>query len=396
MDPTSEPDSPSSCEPIAESVPVGRSGPLRVLLVEDEIDHADLVAAYLDEAGGLGAELTHASTVGRALTALSEARSSGRPFDVVLCDQRLPDSEYWESVSRVVGAAGRAPVVALTSIGDAEIAVDAMRQGAQDYLVKSELSGEVLRRTIRYAVERARHVGEIQALNEALETRVREQAARLRALSARLAAAEQEERRRIALLLHDDLQQRLYALSITLDLLTRASSDEERAQIVARAERTLTEATDLTRTLAKDLNPAILGTARLDHALRWLAERAQEAHGLEVEVEGEVEVPDPTLRALLYHLVRELLFNAAKHAGAPSVRVELADADDSVSVCVRDEGRGFDVVALSNAEGGFGLASVRERLEGVGGCLAIESAPGEGTSVTLMVPVDATVCDDER
>ncbi len=143
------------------------SAPVRVLLVEDDDDHAALVEVHLADLDP-GYEVQRAITLNAALTALSEARSSGRPFDVVLCDQRLPDSEYWESVSRVVGAAGRAPVVALTSIGDAEIAVDAMRQGAQDYLVKSELSGEVLRRTIRYAVERVRRNTELHATNEAL------------------------------------------------------------------------------------------------------------------------------------------------------------------------------------------------------------------------------------
>ena len=377
---------------IAEPEPAAPSSALRILLVEDEIDHADLVAAYLAEAEDLNAELTHAPSVGRALDLLTSAQAAGRAFQVVLCDQRLPDSEYWESVERVVGAAAEAPVIALTSIGDTDVAVDAMRQGAQDYLVKSELSPEVLRRTIRYAVERARHAGQLRALNDALEDRVREQAGRLRTLSARLAAAEQEERRRIALLLHDDLQQRLYALSITLDLLTRTTSDEERRRLSERAEQTLAEATELTRTLAKDLNPATLGTARLDHALRRLAERTREAHGLEIEVEGEVEVHDPTLRALLYHLVRELLFNVAKHSGASEAQVTLTDADGYVSICVKDEGRGFDASTLSEDGSGFGLASIRERLADVGGHLVIESARGIGTSATLAVPVESAVC----
>lgn len=371
--------------------PAGPSG-LRVLLVEDEPDHADLVRVYLDEAVDTDFDLTHVGTVQSAVEALASAEAEGDPFDIVLCDQRLPDSEYWETVERVATAAGEVPVVALTSIGDIDLAVDAMRQGAQDYLVKSELSAELLQRTARYAVERARHTAQLRELNGALGARVREQAVRLRALSAQLATAEQEERRRIAQLLHDDLQQRLHALSITLHLLGRAPSGKERESLVGRAERTLAEATRLTRTLAMELNPSVLGMERLGEALRWLAERGQETLGLEVEVEGEAGVPDPTLRALLYHLVRELLLNVSKHAGTSRARIALAEADGCVSVRVEDEGRGFDTSALSAGMGGFGLTSVRERLEAVGGRLSIESAPGVGTRVVLVAPVEAGGC----
>lgn len=402
-----DPHPPHRSEPEAEVVEPSHPSPLRILLVEDEQDHADLVAAYLAEADGLMVDLVHAPRVGRAVELLEGAE---RPFHVVLCDQRLPDSEYWETVERVASVARDTPVVALTSIGDEDMALDAMRQGAQDYLIKSELSPDLLRRALRYAVERAHQTGtlrsanealrqaeaevtrraqELHVLNQSLEERVREQTDRVRALSAQLAAAEQEERQRIAHLLHDDLQQHLHALSITLTLFVRASTDEERAPIAERAHQTLERATTLTRTLATELSPAVLQTERLGDVLRWLAERSRETFGLEVDVQGEASVPDSSLRVLLYHVVREVLFNVAKHAGTNRARVSLVESEDGVTVRVEDEGAGFDAPAPDeSASGGFGLASVRERLAVIGGRVGIQSARGEGTRVTLSVPLE--------
>ena len=141
---------------------------LRLLLIEDEPDHAELVRAHLDDLREPTVTVVHMDTVGKAVEALTEARRRGAAFHIVLTDQRLPDSEYWETVPAVVRAAGGAPVVALTSIGDLDVALEAIAQGAQDYLVKAELSPEILGRTLRYAVERTRHASELRATNEAL------------------------------------------------------------------------------------------------------------------------------------------------------------------------------------------------------------------------------------
>ena len=141
---------------------------LRVLLVEDDDDHAALVEANLDGADTPAVALTRAATADAAEEALRHAIAQGEPFHAILCDQQLPDSAYWETVGRVVAAAEGVPVVALTSIGDSDVALDAVRRGATDYLVKSELSPELLRRTLRHAVERARRTTALHETNDAL------------------------------------------------------------------------------------------------------------------------------------------------------------------------------------------------------------------------------------
>ena len=180
--------------------------PLRVLLIEDDPDHAALVEAYLAEVRDPMVDLSHAETAAGGISALSAARAEGHPYHAVLTDQQLPDSDYWETVGRVVAEVGIAmmlggnirgytrtlstaialetakgefgfgialgiilmPVVALTSLGEMEVALDAVRAGASDYLVKAELTPELLRRTLRSAVERVQRDEALRSTNEAL------------------------------------------------------------------------------------------------------------------------------------------------------------------------------------------------------------------------------------
>ena len=221
-----------------------------------------------------------------------------------------------------------------------------------------------------------------------LEQRVLDRTRQVRALAARLAIAEQQERERIALVLHDDLQQHLYGASIALSLLSRTGLTEEQDVFFGRVRRSLEQGTTLARSLAADLSPSVLDSANVGDVVRWLADRKRELYGLKVTVEGDAAVPDRQTRFLVYTLARELLFTVAKHAGTDRARVVIGEADGHVVVRVEDEGAGFDAAAFTAGGdgGGFGLASVRERLEAVGGQFDVASAPGEGTRVTLTVP----------
>jgi len=231
----------------------------------------------------------------------------------------------------------------------------------------------------------------LQALNATLEAQVAERTSRTRVLSARLAVAQQEERRRIAHLLHDDLQQHLFALSMLVDRCERAPEGEDRAHAFDRARTTLDAAVRLTRSLATDLSPAVLASGTLGDLLEWLAQKKREDLGLTVEVDAAADVAQPALRVFLYHLVREALFNVFKHAGTDRAKVTVHALDDgSVAVRVEDDGVGFDPTEAMGRQG-FGLASIRERLELVGGRLDVASAPGAGTRLTLVLPRDGLV-----
>lgn len=227
---------------------------------------------------------------------------------------------------------------------------------------------------------------EVRRLNETLEDRVAERTRQVRRLMARLAAAEQAERARVAHVLHDDLQQQLVGLGITLGLLRSSATEAERADLRAQADEVLEDAVALTRSLVTEIAPPVLASADLGETLRWLARWAGALHRLAVavEVEAPCPVPDADARALVYHVVRELLLNVVKHAGAKRATVRAWRSGADVVVEVEDGGRGF---VPGGAPDAFGLVSVRERVELADGRLDLDTAPGDGTRVRVTVPV---------
>ncbi|HEX8298713.1 MAG TPA: CheR family methyltransferase [Rubricoccaceae bacterium] len=227
---------------------------------------------------------------------------------------------------------------------------------------------------------------EARDLVETLEARVAARTQEVRQLAARLSNAEHEERRRLAHVLHDDLQQQLAGLSIMISLLGQSEASEA-AELRSRAAEIVTGASQLTRSLAAELSPQTLQSPDLVDTLDWLAElkRTQLQMDIGVETGGPVPVPDPDTRALLYQSLRELLFNVVKHAGVREATVRAHRDGPDVVVEVEDRGKGFAPGAGSKT-GGFGLFSVRERLELAGGRLGLDTAPGEGTRVTLTLP----------
>ncbi|NNJ24343.1 response regulator [Alienimonas chondri] len=231
--------------------------------------------------------------------------------------------------------------------------------------------------------------------NEEMERQVAERTAELSVraeqlsrLASELTLAEQRERRRLAEVLHDHLQQLIVGAKYGIRALPD-SVGEERLEATDGVLNMLDEAIDVSRSLSIELCPPVLHDAGLPAALRWLGPRFETRHGLTVKVDVE-EAADPgreDLRALLFQSVRELLFNVVKHAGVSEASVVLKQAGlDSVRLVVADEGGGFDADAFlrqPNSGGGFGLFSVRERLSLLGGSLHVESSADTGTVFTL-------------
>ncbi len=267
-------------------------------------------------------------------------------------------------------------------------------------VLERPVPASVLVATVRLALlARARQLeirsmlGELERANARLEARVEERTKEVRRLAADLTLAEHTERRRIAYLLHDDLQQRLHGLAVSLALATRASSegDAERAsQMLAQSEKILEGASSLTRSLSHELAPPLLKGGGIVELLEWMASTAKKRFGLEVDIEVDdgVLVSREDIRVLLSQILGELLFNVAKHAGVDRVRMGAHEVPGlpMVRIVVEDEGKGFDTSQLAR---GAGLLSVRERAELVGGRLSVESSPGAGTCATLEMPSGA-------
>jgi two-component system, chemotaxis family, CheB/CheR fusion protein len=244
------------------------------------------------------------------------------------------------------------------------------------------------------ALERSRR--ELQALNETLEQRVETRTAELhrmshraRRLASEVVLAEQQERHRIAQLLHDGVQQLLFATRMKVSLLEGQLSPGSPRDAVAEATAYIEDAIEQTRQLAISLSPPILRGEGLADALGWLAAEVQRLHALEVEVRAESPaVPlDDGMRVLLFQIARELLFNVVKHADIKEALIEVEHRPDRVTLRVSDRGRGFEVAeAVERRRSSMGLRSVRERVDVFGGTVEVTSTPGEGTTVHVSVP----------
>ncbi len=246
---------------------------------------------------------------------------------------------------------------------------------------------------ILLAIEDVTEREALKALNDTLEKRIEERTREVRTLASTLTMAEQQERRRISRVLHDDLQQLLYAIQMKMVYVRQGAESGDREQLEINAgdvEKWLGTAIETTRRLTVDLSPPILKGEGLVDALRWLARQMKEVHGLEVEIMADhvFHMDYNDVRVLLFQIVRELLFNVVKHAETRAATIEIRQLDHYFLISVSDEGCGFDVneAALrSDTEpgGGFGLFSVRERLALFGGHMEIESSPGRGTRVAV-------------
>lgn len=214
--------------------------------------------------------------------------------------------------------------------------------------------------------------------------------ARLRTMAQALTLTEQRERKRMAGELHDYLAQLLVLSKMKLSRVHAQISDGPVAAVVDEIDHTLAKALDYTRTLIAELSPPVLHELGLPMALQWLADQMKK-HQLTVDVQlGTSQLPLTENQAiLLFHSVRELLINAAKHAGTNKATLTLDAADNMLTIAVQDQGKGFKTDRIEPQQPGqhFGLFSVKERMEELGGWLRVESTPGVGTTVTLGLPL---------
>jgi signal transduction histidine kinase len=227
-----------------------------------------------------------------------------------------------------------------------------------------------------------------KALEEAhRELQDREQV--LRALSNRMAEERQDEREKIAAYLHDDLAQLLFKLSLQVDIARRhlaAGKLPDTERTLEDIKETKNKTSDRIRALIRDLHRSPLGRAGLAEAVQgFIDETARDA-----EVEFHTDIDDvplpPPIALLMYHIAREGVMNALKHADAQNMWITVKqDEEDIVRLVLRDDGAGFDPEAPA-PEGHYGLTMMRERALVGGGSYELKSSPGEGTTIRVRFP----------
>ncbi|HEY3252123.1 MAG TPA: response regulator [Ignavibacteria bacterium] len=351
---------------------------LRILLIEDNPGDARLIQEYLSDIKDVKHTLHTADRLQMGLEILENEF-----IDVVLLDLKLPDSEGLDNVEQIFNVAPNIPVIVLTGLNDENTAINAVKMGAQDYLVKDKVDSYLLIRSIRYAIERKRAEEEHQKL---LEQRIR---------SLSVVEAQENERRRISRELHDGLGQLLSAAKLNFGMIDfmNNSNKEKTGEIVKQVDSIISKAIVEARRIAHDLRPTTLDDFGLIPALRILCQEFSKITGVKVkfQVSPTLERIDPKVEIAIYRIVQESFNNISKYAESSEVSLDLYRKDNHVYVRVKDNGKGFDpdnVTKNKKAGGGFGLINMRERAELVGGKVEIKSRPGQGTELLLEINLD--------
>ncbi|MBI4955466.1 MAG: PAS domain-containing sensor histidine kinase [Myxococcales bacterium] len=252
-----------------------------------------------------------------------------------------------------------------------EIALGAVESGGQPRFVAL-----IRDATERYAAEQA----------------ARAYQARLQGMAFEAAVTNEEERRRLAVALHDRIGQSLALARMRLAGARDEAEGGTRSEL-GHALDLLEQCTADVRALMFELSPPVLYDLGLEEALSWLAEDLERRHGIRIDVRCDALAASlaPAMAVLLFRSVRELLTNVLEHAHTSAARVTLRRAGAHLLVEVTDDGIGFvpaEVTSGTTAKG-FGLFGVREHIGRLGGTLEIESAPQSGTRVRLQVPLAA-------
>jgi signal transduction histidine kinase len=361
------------------------SPPIRLLHLEDaELDHA-LVVAHLQRAG-LVLQVERLDTPAQFTAALE------RPWDLVISDYHLPGFSGLDALRQLrehEARSGSAPVPFILVSGQIgeDTAVEAMRHGASDYLLKNSLS------RLAVAAENALAAAATQRARQAADHELAESRRQLSELARHLQTSVEAERSAIAREIHDDVGGTLTALKFELDWIRRHAAEPAVKQRAVAALDTVTQAIDACQRLMQNLRPAILEQG-LVAALQWLTQRFESRTGLVCVL----RLPDPAttqwpslpsgVPLVAYRTVQEALTNVGKHAAATQVVVDLALTGSVLSLEISDNGRGLASADLAKASS-FGIRGLRERAATVGGWIDLSSRQGEGTSLILSVPLDA-------
>jgi signal transduction histidine kinase len=393
--------------------------PLRLLLIEDSEDDALLLVRELRK-GGFDPDFARVDTPQGLVAALDE-----KTWDAVIADYNMPAFTGLDAL-RIIRAKGLdLPFILVSGVIGEEQAAQAMKAGAHDYIMKGnfprlapalqrELQDAEVRREQRQAeenlaeyrehlVEMVRErTAELEQANAALRAEIAERRRaeekinayqeQLRSMASEISFVEERERHKIATALHDQIGQTLAMAGIKLGELRQAVGPGNLGGQVEEIREMIRHAISYSRTLTFELSPPILYELGLEAAVCSLAERFQKEHGIRIDCRDDRR-PKPLsdeIRILLFQGVRELFVNAIKHAHPRRITISCRREGAEIRVMVEDDGVGFaiaDVKSMTGNNHGFGLFSMRERLNYLGGSIAIESAPGRGTQVTLTAPL---------
>lgn len=470
---------------------------IHILLLEDNETDAILVQTELKFAMGDQISLVHAERLSDA-SRLIEQQS----FDLILTDLRLPDSDGIDTVNRLRSIAANIPIAVLSFRDDERLAIQVIKAGAQDYLVKGSLTQGVLARVIRYSIERkrteenarkaqqrfhtifdkaplgialinletgsfldvnpmystivCRSIDELLKINHSdiihpldlvsferdislisnhyipgfritmrilrpdnsiawiemsiapfevdesfnmchlcmIEdiTERKQMVENLRDLTIHLQEIREEERTRIGREIHDVLGGSLTVLRMDLDWLSKKITKDPMHERIDSMYQLTGEAIETARRVSINLRPNVLDNLGLVGAIEWQIREFEQRTNIKCHLRSAVtkfSLLNKGHETSIFRIIQEAFVNIARHAQASTVYVELDELNNNIFIMIKDNGIGITNAQLLNPKS-FGIVGMNERIKQLGGKLDIQGLPSQGSTVTLLVPIDSS------
>jgi signal transduction histidine kinase len=350
-------------------------------MLEDDAADAELTKFALRK-GGVHFSVSRVETKEEYLNELQD-----RPPALILSDYSLPGFNGHHALEIAREQCPETPFIFVTGTMGEEVAIETLKSGATDYVLKTRLSRLVpaVNRAIREAQERIKH--------RRAEEQLRESHEQLRQLSVYLQTVREEERTRIAREVHDELGQALTGCKLDLSWIGSKLAKEKDLKPLLEKTRALETYIDSTikmvKRIAAELRPGILDHLGLADALEWQANEFQTRTGIRCDVHATLRDTSlhPDLNTAFFRIFQETLTNIIRHAGATQVTVHLKQRDERIILEVKDNGRGISQDEIYNSRS-MGLLNMRERAGLLGGDFKISAgAGGKGTRVTVSIPI---------
>ena len=405
------------------------SPPIRILLVEDnEHDQTAFLRALAKS------DTTFEVTVCERAEGIPAVLQSGsESVDIVVLDQNLPGISGLAAYKKLQQKSGMPPFVMLTGTGSENLAVDALKAGIYDYIIKDPNQGYLLLLPLKLKDVKQRYTdvmtrlkaeadlkkahselekmvklrtAELSRTVEALveeiaertqtEKALRDSEQALRLLSLKIIETQENERRQIAKELHDSIGSSLAAIKFAIEgkLETMENDPPEDTITLEKIADHIHDTINEVRRISTSLRPSMLDDLGLLATIKWYCRSSREMHAdTRVETKltlNEDDVPEYS-KIVIYRVLQEALNNALRHSRADTIQVSLTAANDRVRLCVKDNGCGFDpedAIQSTDPLSGYGLKGMSDRAEVVGGLLSLDSSPGRGTTVCLELPLE--------
>lgn len=360
---------------------------LKILHLEDNPQDAEIIKATLDEEG-IACDVLRVDSREDFAAALDNCA-----FDLVFSDYQLPNFDGLSALAIVKDRCPGIPFILISGIMGEEHAIETLKSGATDYVLKHRIS-RLVPSVLRALQEKTERAGRRKAVKD-----LKKSHDQLRRLAAHLQSVREEERTNIAREIHDELGQGLTGLKMVLSRIRTRLSDthgnEEIVEQMTEAIALVSSTVGTVKQLCTNLRPALLDQLGIGAAIEWQCEEFQKRSGVEcrVAVPPEVLIVDIDIVTALFRIFQEALTNVLKHSQATRVEVSLKDEGSRIVLEIRDNGVGITGEQMSKRNS-FGLLGMRERLYPLGGTISIRGGEQGGTTLTAIIPVTGITAEE--